>query len=242
STIVQMLERRDLDPYTRERLTLVAGQLQRIRGTLRELVEFSRPAANERVRCTIAGIIDEALSIAKYHKGMKSRHLVVEMPAELPPLFAYPDQLVQVFLNLILNAIDATAKNGRIAIRAIEENSGVRVEVRDDGPGVPPPQAARLFQPDFTTKKHGTGLALFVTRKLVADHGGEVTFDSRPRKGTTFRVWLPRAEFVSRAQHANGAEMSCADPLPPALRGESGRGEGGFGTPRDSVDIATPRA
>src|SRR4051812_9919690 len=94
STIVQMLERRDLDPYTRERLMLVAGQLQRIRGTLRELVEFSRPAGNERVRCSVATIVDEALSIAKYYKGMKSRQLVVEVPGDLPPLFAYPDQLV----------------------------------------------------------------------------------------------------------------------------------------------------
>jgi signal transduction histidine kinase len=191
STIVQMLERRDLDPYTRERLTLVAGQLQRIRGTLRELVEFSRPAGHERVRCTIASIVDEALSIAKYYKGMKSRRLSVEVPADLPPLFAFPDQLVQVFLNLILNAIDATAKNGRIEIRAAAERAGVRVEVRDDGPGVPAEQMGRLFQPYFTTKTHGTGLGLFVTRKLVADHGGEVTFESTSGEGTVFRVWLP---------------------------------------------------
>src|SRR5262249_23618298 len=194
STIVQMLERRDLDPYTRERLTLVAGQLQRIRRTLRDRVEFSRPAANERVRCTIAGIIDEALSIAKYYKGMKSRHLIVEVPAELPPLFAFPDQLVQVFLNLILNAIDATAKHGRIEIRASKERGGIRVEVRDDGPGVPVDQVSRLFQPYFTTKKHGTGLGLFVTRKLVADHGGEVTFESKAGEGTSFGVWLPAAD------------------------------------------------
>ncbi len=108
-------------------------------------------------------------------------------------MFAFPDQLVQVFLNLVLNAIDATAKNGRIEIRAAAERGGVGVEVRDDGPGIPPEQAARLFQPYFTTKKHGTGLGLFVTRKLVADHGGDVTFKSTRGEGTTFRVWLPGA-------------------------------------------------
>ena len=103
------------------------------------------------------------------------------------------DQLVQVFLNLILNAIDATAKNGRIEIRAAAERGGIRVEVRDDGPGIPPEQAARLFQPYFTTKKHGTGLGLFVTRQLVADHGGDVAFDSTRGEGTVFRVWAVQA-------------------------------------------------
>jgi signal transduction histidine kinase len=196
STIVQMLERRDLDSYTRERLTLVDGQLQRIRGTLRELIEFSRPAGTDRVRCFVPAIIDEALGIAKYYKGMKSRHLVLNVPMDLPPLFAFPDQLVQVILNLVLNAIDATAKNGRVEIRAAAERGGVCVEVRDDGAGVQPDQVGRLFQPYFTTKKHGTGLGLFVTRKLVTDHGGEVTFESTPGEGTTLRVWLPAEDSL----------------------------------------------
>jgi len=197
SSIVQMLERRDLEPYTRERLTLVGGQLQRIRGTLRELVEFSRPASSERGRCSLAGVVEEALNIAKYYKGMKSRTVVADVPDDLPPLHAVRDQLVQVFLNLILNAIDATAKHGRIEIRATREDNGITVSVHDDGAGVAPEQAHRLFLPYFTTKKHGTGLGLFVTRRLVAAHGGDVTFASSPGEGTTFRVQLPLAAGVS---------------------------------------------
>src|SRR5262249_24110428 len=103
SSIVQMLERRDLDVYTRERLALVGGQLHRIRGTLRELVEFSRPASSERTHVSVAEIVDEALGIAKYYKGVKSRNIVADIPADLPPLYGVRDQLVQVFLNLILN-------------------------------------------------------------------------------------------------------------------------------------------
>jgi signal transduction histidine kinase len=194
SSIVQMLEKRNLDDYTRERLTLVGGQLQRIQFTLRELIEFSRPASNERVRCSPAVIVEEALSIAKYYKGMKSRALTADMPATLPALFAVHDQLVQVFLNLILNAIDATAKNGRIEIHGVPSDSGVLVTVHDDGPGIPLHQTDRLFQPYFTTKPHGTGLGLFVTRRLVNNHGGNVTFSSDAASGTTFRVWLPAAQ------------------------------------------------
>lgn len=191
SSIVQMLERRNLDEYTRDRLALVSGQLQRIRGTLRELIEFSRPAASERVRCTLQEIIDEALNIAKYYKGMKSRHIAVEFGPSLPTLFAYRDQLVQVFLNLILNAIDATSRNGRIEIAARSSDGGIAVHVSDDGPGVPPEQRQRLFQPYFTTKKHGTGLGLFVTRKLVEGHGGTVDYVPGTGPGARFRIWLP---------------------------------------------------
>ena len=101
------------------------------------------------------------------------------------------DQLVQVFLNLILNAMDATGKGGHITIRAARRAGALEVTVQDNGSGILPEHAGRLFQPYFTTKKHGTGLGLFVTRKLVTDHGGHIEFVSVPGKGTTFSVKLP---------------------------------------------------
>ncbi len=113
------------------------------------------------------------------------------MPTDLPPLYGVRDQLVQVFLNLILNAIDAVDRDGVIDLAVGRVAGGVEVTVRDNGCGIAPEQAARLFQPYVTTKKHGTGLGLFVTRRLVTDHGGSVTFESRPGQGTTFRVRLP---------------------------------------------------
>lgn len=191
STIVQMLEKRGLDDYTRERIELVGGQLQRIQGTLRELIEFSRPASSERTRCSLAAIVEEALHIAKYYKGMKSRVIAADVPTDLPELFAVRDQLVQVFLNLVLNAIDATEKYGRIEINAAREGNRLIASVRDNGAGIVPGQLNKLFQPYFTTKKHGTGLGLFVTRQLVEENGGEVSFTSTVGQGTEFRVKLP---------------------------------------------------
>lgn len=191
STIVQMLEKRGLDDYTRERMALVGGQLQRIQGTLRELIEFSRPASTERSRCSVTEIVEEALHIAKYYKGMKSRVIAADIGADLPELFVVRDQLVQVFLNLILNAIDATEKYGRIDIRTVRDGDCLVTTVRDDGAGIPSGQIPKLFQPYFTTKKHGTGLGLFVTRKLVEENGGEVAFTSIVGEGTEFQVKLP---------------------------------------------------
>jgi signal transduction histidine kinase len=199
SSLVQMLQRRENDPYTQDKLTLVSGQLQRIRTTLRELIEFSRPASNERSRVALGDVLDEALNIAKYYKRTRGRIATPGLPPDLPPLDGVRDQLVQVFLNLVLNAIDATRRDGRIELAVSRAPGGVEVTVQDDGCGIAAAHTDRLFRPYFTTKKHGTGLGLFVTHKLVSDHGGTVTFDSQPGLGTTFRVYLPTEERGARS-------------------------------------------
>jgi signal transduction histidine kinase len=194
SSLVQILQRREQDPYTLTKLGLVSGQLQRIRTTLRELVEFSRPASTERTRVGLGDVLDEALNIAKYYKRSRGRIASPPLPPDLPPLVGVRDQLVQVFLNLILNALDATPRDGRVELAVARLPGGVEVAVSDDGSGVADADAPRLFQPYFTTKKHGTGLGLFVTRKLVEEHGGAVTFEPRAGGGAVFRVRLPLAD------------------------------------------------
>jgi signal transduction histidine kinase len=193
SSLVQMLQRRDCDGYTREKLTHVNGQLQRIQNTLRELVNFSRPTTSEKTWVGIGEIVEEALNIAKYYKRVKGRHIEAHVSPDLPPIYGCRDQLVQVLLNLVLNAIDATDKGGHISIEAMPANDAVVVKVRDDGCGVAPEHRQRLFEPYFTTKKHGTGLGLCVTRKLIHEHGGSVQWDSQPGQGTEFQILLPQS-------------------------------------------------
>jgi signal transduction histidine kinase len=193
SSLVQMLQRQGGDDYTREKLALVNGQLQRIQATLRELINFSRPASTTYTWTALAEILDEALGIAKYYQRTKGRVIEMRVPADLPALWARRDHLVQVFLNLILNAIDATARGGHIEITAATRAGAVAVTVRDDGAGIAPEHLGRLFQPYFTTKKHGTGLGLFVTRKLVHDHGGSIEHRTDADRGTIFCVRLPLA-------------------------------------------------
>lgn len=194
SALVQMLQRRPLDAVTQEKLGLVSGQLQRIQATLRELVNVSRPASSVRSRMSIAEPLHEALHIAKYYK--RSRAIETDIPANLPPVLGVRDQLVQVFLNLILNAIDATAEGGAITVRAAAVDESLVIEVHDTGAGIAPDLHERIFQPYFTTKKHGTGLGLFVTRKLIQDHGGSIEFASRLGEGTTFTLRLPAADLT----------------------------------------------
>lgn len=200
STLVQMLETRDLDDYTRTRLGQVAGQLARIQTILRELVNFSRPANSQRGTASVGEIVREALDIAKYYKGGKNRRIRTEVPDNLPPVAGVRDQLVQVVFNLVLNAIDATGKGGEIVVSATIDGDRLALAVRDDGAGIPDDVRAKLFRPYFTTKRHGTGLGLFVLRKIVEEHGGAVSVASDPGRGSTFRVELPFVQSSERLQ------------------------------------------
>lgn len=191
SSLVQLVQRRVDDPYVQERLTLVGGQLDRISGTLRELVNFSRPATAEKAMTDLASVVQEALSIAKYYQSNRGKTVVSLMPSNMPRLNVARDLLTQALLNLILNAIDATEKGGTVQIKGLVTSSEVCVEVHDNGCGIPEDINDKLFQPYFTTKPHGTGLGLFMTRRLVEQQGGTVSVDSQPGQGTTFRLHFP---------------------------------------------------
>jgi two-component system, NtrC family, sensor kinase len=187
------LEKRNLEEQTRSKLSLIAGQLTRIQGILRELMNFSRPANPQRTRFEVREIIEEALNIAKYYQAIKSRVVETEIANDLPPIFGVRDQVVQVIFNLLLNAIDATPRGGLVRVEAHRQNEADNLEiiVSDNGHGLSDEQKARLFTPYFTTKKQGTGLGLFVSQKLIRAHGGEMTFESTLHHGTTFRLTLP---------------------------------------------------
>ncbi len=191
SSLVQILKRRRPDAYTAEKLDLAARQLQRIERTIRELIDFSRPASTAVARVRINDVVDEALGIAKYYQRTKQRTITTAVPVDLPAVTGVRDYLTQVVLNLVLNAIDATDDNGRIQVAARSEENWLVVSIEDDGRGISVADRCRLFQPFFTTKAHGTGLGLYVSRKILEDHAGTLSFQTEPGQGSTFFVRLP---------------------------------------------------
>lgn len=234
SSLVQLLNRRNIDDETRGKLMLVDDQLRRIQRTLRELVDFSRPAVHERSRCDIHSVLDAALSIAKYYKRKKGKQIIVDYAQQVPFLMIVRDQLVQVFLNLILNALDATEEGGTIAIRTAREAASLRIDIRDDGHGIPSASRERIFQPYFTTKETGTGLGLFVCRNIVEQNGGRIELTETSPHGTTFTVWLPFVESSDRleqtASDEPSASLTVVDPSRPF---ESRSAEESAGQPDD---------
>lgn len=224
SQLVQMLNLRPTDEYTRERLHMVDSQLRRIQRTLRELVDFSRPVTRELSLCDIHVVINDALNIAKYYKRRKGKHIVTEFAADLPRLRIIRDQLVQVFLNLILNAMDATQEGGTLTISTAMREGRLEITVEDDGHGIPPEASQRIFEPYYTTKETGTGLGLFVCRNVLEQSGaGEIILTHSSDSGTAFTVSLhceegsgsrltpppsvsPTTEPLTTRQQANGQQ------------------------------------
>lgn len=190
SSMVQILQRKPMDEYTREKLELMNGQLTRISNTLREVTEFSRPANMERKLIQSKPILREAMNIAKYYKRTRGKVSFHESAEDFPPVFGIHDQLVQVVLNLLLNAMDASGMGGNVELELTKNMDELIFQVLDNGPGVKPEDETKLFSPFFTTKKHGTGLGLFISRKIVEEHGGKLEYSSRPEGGACFRVRL----------------------------------------------------
>lgn len=222
SSLVQLLNRRNIEPETREKLQLVDDQLRRIQRTLRELVDFSRPAVYERSRCDIHATLDAALNIAKYYKRKKGKQIITHYVESLSPLMIIRDQLVQVFLNLILNALDATEEGGSIEIRTSVESNELRIDIRDDGHGISPEHRERVFAPYFTTKDTGTGLGLFVCRNIVEQNDGRIELSATSPEGTTFTVWLNLAKLeADRHDTSTWREHSSEGALPAVKFGSS---------------------
>jgi signal transduction histidine kinase len=209
SSLVQILQHRHPDAYTAAKLELAATQLGRIRRTIRELVDFSRPAARTVARFRPAEVVEEALGIAKYYPCTRQRAITPVLADDLPAVRGVRDHLTQVVLNLVLNAVDATDKGGRIQVEARSEEGAVVLTVADNGRGIGLADRCRLFQPFFTTKPHGTGLGLFVSRQIVEEMGGTLSYATKPGQGSTFWVRIPAdcpaAESVALAEPVGSA-------------------------------------
>ena len=190
SSLIQMLTRRDQDKYTEERLQMVDEQLRRIHRTLQELVDFSRPASHDKKKCDIHEIVNAALNIAKYYKRKKGKRIITRYAAGIPPLYVARDQVVQVLLNLVLNAMDATEEGQTIEITTSVESGWLKVAVTDDGLGIPAGKQASLFQAYYTTKPTGTGLGLFVCRNIMDNMGGKIELTRSDGSRTTFTLYL----------------------------------------------------
>jgi PAS domain S-box-containing protein len=194
SSIVQVLLRTITDEFARDKLGLVQAQVHRITKIIRDLVDFSRPSNYQLQPTDIVRSLTDAVEIVKMGKKAREIAFVTHVRKEIPLLYLVPDQIAQVFINILLNAVDALkGRKGTIVIEFASDDSDARVTISDDGCGIDPDNLSKIFEPFFTTKPvgEGTGLGLWVSYGIVKSFRGDITVRSKEGEGTSFSVILP---------------------------------------------------
>ncbi len=195
---LHLVERDDVPRAKREEyFTLAKSELERLMGTVQRMLEFYRPGAVRAEAVDIGELLGRVLGLMAQQMAKNRVEVRTDISPRLPAVFAVSGQIQQVFINLILNAMDAMPQGGTLHIKARRVRDGVEVLFRDSGPGVPPEHRASIFEPFVSTKEGGVGLGLTVSYNIVSAHGGVlelVTDDDGRKKGACFRVWLPVGE------------------------------------------------
>ena len=171
----------------------IAVNVRRILEISRRLLNFSRVGDEPRLRFPIDEAVDEALSILR-HDMLLDGIEVCFRPDRAAVVFSNPGQIREVLLNLLVNAVQAMAGNGRLTVTTRRVGPMVEVSIADTGPGVPAEAVTRIFEPFFTTKaaSQGTGLGLAISTELVHVHGGSIELRANSTQGACFCITLPR--------------------------------------------------
>jgi signal transduction histidine kinase len=180
-------------------LLRIRKETERIHTVLRDLLDFARPAsaAEDGVKPgSIGAAVEDVVALVRPQRSFRDVELEVEADPELPNVTLGNERVVQVLLNLLMNAADAAGPKGTVALKARRNGASVQISVEDDGPGIDPSIRERLFEPFVTTKEvgKGTGLGLAVCRGLVESAHGTIHLDESFRPGARFIVELPIAK------------------------------------------------
>ena len=192
----QMLLSEELPAEVQEQVKMIVSGGQRVSEIVKRMLTFARQTKPERTDVNLHDLLDNTVSLRGYLLKTANIEVIRKYAEELPALNVDAGQMQQVFLNLIINAehaIKSSRGRGRIEIVTVKTEGCIRIEFRDDGPGIDENVQTRIFQPFFTTKEpgEGTGLGLSLSRSIVLEHGGNIWVESKIGEGSNFIVELP---------------------------------------------------
>jgi signal transduction histidine kinase len=191
------LDELPVDSPIRQDLDLVLQEARRARSVVRRLLDFARQSETSRVRADINEIVDDVMMLTKHLMHTSHVEAEIRLGQNLPWVLVDRNQIKQVVINLVNNALYAMPVGGHLVVETAEQTrysrGWITLTVRDTGEGIPPENLERIFEPFFTTRADhgGTGLGLSVTYGIVTDHAGMIEVESTVKQGSTFTVWLP---------------------------------------------------
>ena len=190
-----MLLQEDLEPADPqyEELDTIAKEALRCRKIVTSLLDFARQTKPTKKECDINVLIRESVALTRKQAAFKDVNLTHELADSIPAVFLDKGQIQQSMINLILNAIEATAPGGSITVisKLESENKNIEIAVIDTGHGISAEDLSKIFDPFFTTKEDGNGLGLAITHGIIEQHHGTIDVASKKGEGSTFKIKLP---------------------------------------------------
>jgi len=192
-----------LSPEQRQSLTsrleIIHGELHRLESIVEHFLQLAGPSALDLEPVAISRIVNHVCELLRPEAAARQIQIATCVPDALPELMADPVRLTQALMNLVINAMQAVERLGRIEVNASSDGERILLVVQDTGPGIAPEKLASVFEPYFTTKTEGHGLGLWIAQQIVASHGGALRAGNGPAGGALFTMVLPlkRPEAVS---------------------------------------------
>ena len=188
-----MLKKAPKEGPLKEGLEIIINETIRCKTIIQELLEFSRASDHKVVMTNINTIIEKSLRILENELRLRHIHVEKQLLPEMPDLLLDPNQMEQVFINLLFNALQAIEDRGEIIVRSYKTTDGERIkcEIADTGCGIPTEHLTKIFEPFFSTKPKGTGLGLAVSYGIVRKHQGHIYVSSKKGQGTVFSLEFP---------------------------------------------------
>ncbi|RKU15172.1 hypothetical protein C6500_20980 [Candidatus Poribacteria bacterium] len=182
------LSQNEINEYT----GIIIKEVDRLNRFIEQLLAFSKPTMEVAKRSDIHQLLDSSLAICRPELELRATTVITQYD-DCPEVNVNEDGITQVLLNLFYNAIEAMDTEGTLAIQTeyVPETETVHVRVQDDGPGISPEDVPMLFDPFYTTKQKGTGLGLYISQKILAEHRGSIEVDANLEVGTAFVMSLP---------------------------------------------------
>ncbi len=187
-----LLEDLPADDPRREDVEVMVHETIRCREIVKRLLDFARQTKPQKRLADINALIENIILLVRNQASF--RNILIEKKLdEIPEVLVDPDQIQQVFVNIILNAAEAMTKGGVLTVTSGTSSSGeyLVIKIADTGPGISEEVRERIFDPFYTTKEHGTGLGLSISYGIVEQHGGTISVESSLGKGSTFVIQLP---------------------------------------------------
>jgi signal transduction histidine kinase/PAS domain-containing protein len=179
------------DQKIKTNINIILDEVRRLERIINNITDFSKPPILEKINVQICEIMENTCSLMENYFQERHVNLYKKFEPGIPQILADPTQMKQVFLNILMNAVESMPNGGDITVKIATVNESIKIDIIDSGKGMTKDALKNIFEPFFTTKSHGTGVGMAISLEIIENHGGNINVESECGKGTTMSLSLP---------------------------------------------------